>query len=197
MLGFFVSRVVDRWMTMSANLGFVDLTAMHVCGYISAIDERGMMLRRTILRYILFLQALAYRSMSEVILSRFPTVDSFVAAGYLTPDELKTFTEIEENKSPVTQLWIPLNWAFNLVRTARDEGRITDHGVQDLCNRFVEFRGNLGTLLGYDWIPIPLLYTQVVCLTVRLYFMIALWEDKTWTTLQTQPMSMILKSTSR
>ncbi|TKR70463.1 hypothetical protein L596_022491 [Steinernema carpocapsae] len=174
MLGFFVSLVVDRWMNMAANLGFVDLTAMHVCTYISAIDERGIMLRRTILRYILFFQVLAYRTMSEVILNRFPTLESFVAAGYITTEELQIFTDIEKNKSPVTQLWVPLKWAFDLVKTARNENRITDHGVQDLYKRFVEFRGNLGTLLGYDWIPIPLLYTQVVCLTVRLYFIIAL-----------------------
>ncbi|TKR73213.1 hypothetical protein L596_020550 [Steinernema carpocapsae] len=161
-------------MNMASNLGFIDLTAMHVCSYISGDDERGIMLRRNILRYVLFFQALAYRSISNVIFNRFPTLESFIAAGYITADELKKFNEIKEKRSPVNQLWVPLHWAFGLVSTARNENRITDHGMQDVFKRFVDFRGNVGTLLGFDCIPIPLLYTQVVCLTVRLYFIICL-----------------------
>lgn len=39
----------------------------------------------------------------------------------------------------------------------------------------MEFRKELGRVLSYDFQPIPLLYTVVVCLTVRLYFIIALF----------------------
>ncbi|KAK0394443.1 hypothetical protein QR680_000739 [Steinernema hermaphroditum] len=174
MLGFFVSLVVQRWLSMASNLGYIDYLALHVCAYIKGNDERGIMLRRTILRYALFFQALAYRTMSEVILNRFPNLENFVAAGYISADELQIFEDIKENNSRMTQLWIPLKWAFDTVIIARDENRITDHGVQDIYSKFVDFRKALGTLLTFDWIPIPLLYTQVVCLTVRLYFIICL-----------------------
>uniref|UniRef100_A0A914ZBM9 Bestrophin homolog n=1 Tax=Panagrolaimus superbus TaxID=310955 RepID=A0A914ZBM9_9BILA len=39
----------------------------------------------------------------------------------------------------------------------------------------MDFRGTVLKLSIYDWIPIPLVYTQVVGLTVRAYFVVALF----------------------
>lgn len=36
------------------------------------------------------------------------------------------------------------------------------------------FRQGIATLLKYDWVPIPLLYPQLVFLAVRLYFAVCL-----------------------
>ncbi|RCN25182.1 hypothetical protein ANCCAN_29107 [Ancylostoma caninum] len=36
------------------------------------------------------------------------------------------------------------------------------------------FRTNLALLCNFDWVPIPIAYTQVVFLAVRVYFLICL-----------------------
>uniref|UniRef100_A0A183CJS5 Bestrophin homolog n=1 Tax=Globodera pallida TaxID=36090 RepID=A0A183CJS5_GLOPA len=45
-----------------------------------------------------------------------------------------------------------------------------DKSVSDIQH----FRHGLATLMKYDWVPIPLLYPQIVFLAVRLYFLICL-----------------------
>lgn len=54
---------------------------------------------------------------------------------------------------------------------ARKEGRIHDdvtlyHCIKELC----KFRSMAGDLLSYDWVCVPLVYTQVVTLATYVYF---------------------------
>ena len=58
---------------------------------------------------------------------------------------------------------MPLVWAGTIITRARKEGRIKDdYGQKSLMDKIDQFRTNAGTLLNYDWIPIPLVYTQVI-----------------------------------
>uniref|UniRef100_A0AC34G2C8 Bestrophin homolog n=1 Tax=Panagrolaimus sp. ES5 TaxID=591445 RepID=A0AC34G2C8_9BILA len=44
----------------------------------------------------------------------------------------------------------------------------------DLLEKLRQYRVNVLTLTLFDWVPIPLVYTQVVNLAVRSYFIVAL-----------------------
>ena len=57
---------------------------------------------------------------------------------------------------------MPLVWAGSIVIRARKENRIkNDQTLEALIHHIVDFRANLARLHQYDWISIPLVYTQV------------------------------------
>ena len=59
--------------------------------------------------------------------------------------------------------WISLVWAGAVVTRAKKEGKIKDEfAFQTIIKEINDFRSNCGGLLAYDWIPIPLVYTQVI-----------------------------------
>lgn len=62
------------------------------------------------------------------------------------------------------------------------QGYIKDEGfVREIENEILAIKSNLGTTLGYDWINLPVVYTQCVTLAVYSYFGFALlgrqWLD--------------------
>ena len=58
--------------------------------------------------------------------------------------------------------WMSLVWAGAVVTRAKKEGKIKDEfAFQTIIKEINDFRSGCGGLLAYDWIPIPLVYTQV------------------------------------
>lgn len=58
--------------------------------------------------------------------------------------------------------WLPIVWACSIVTRARKEGKIRDDfAVKTILDELNKFRGNMGSLTQYDWISVPLVYTQV------------------------------------
>lgn len=172
MLGFFINVVVNRFWTLFRNIGWIDQIALYLCNYISGSDDCARLLRRNLIRYLLFHQVLVYRDISEVIRRRFPTLETFVAAGYITDSELNQFNAIESKNR---KYWVPIHWAMGVARRARKEKRLdSPQALQDVFGKIMDFRQNLAVLIVYDWVPIPLVYAQVMSLTVRLYFFLAL-----------------------
>ena len=50
-----------------------------------------------------------------------------------------------------------------MVTRAKKEGKIKDEfAFQTIIKEINDFRSNCGGLLAYDWIQIPLVYTQVI-----------------------------------
>ncbi|XP_043943933.1 bestrophin-3 isoform X2 [Protopterus annectens] len=131
-------------------------------------DEYGRLLRRTLIRYVNLTSLLIFRSVSTAVVKRFPTIDHVVEAGFMTPEERNIF---ENLKSPHLKYWVPLVWFANLASKARKEGRIRDSvDLQTIMNEMNTFRSWCSTLFGYDWVGIPLVYTQVVTLAVYTFF---------------------------
>lgn len=65
-------------------------------------------------------------------------------------------------KTPMSKYWMPLVWATNIINRARKESLITsDHIVQTLLTELSDIRRRLGSLIGYDTVCVPLVYTQV------------------------------------
>ncbi|KAH1022105.1 hypothetical protein HUJ04_011546 [Dendroctonus ponderosae] len=68
---------------------------------------------------------------------------------------------------------LPLAWAANITTRARHEGIIRDDcSVKCILEQINIFRSKCGEMLAYDWISIPLVYTQVVTIAVYTYFLI-------------------------
>ncbi|KAI5701733.1 hypothetical protein M8J75_012753 [Diaphorina citri] len=87
----------------------------------------------------------------------------------------KKIFELMDEKHPMTKYWLPLTWATNIINRARREATITsDHMVQTILNEMSDIRWRLGSLIGYDNVNLPLVYTQVVTISVYTYFAAAL-----------------------
>lgn len=67
-----------------------------------------------------------------------------------------------DNLSNHSKYWMPIIWAGSIVTRARKEGRIRDDfAVKTIMDTLNSFRSGCGRLLSYDWLSLPLVYTQV------------------------------------
>ena len=74
----------------------------------------------------------------------------------------KKIFEMLDDRHPMAKYWLPLTWATNIINRARKESMIpSDHLVQTLLTEMSDMRWRLGSLIGYDNVTVPLVYTQV------------------------------------
>ncbi|ROT82589.1 putative Bestrophin-2, partial [Penaeus vannamei] len=170
-LGFYVSIVVQRWWDQYMSLPWPDSLALFVSTSIHGQDERSRLMRRTVMRYVNLTELITLVMISPTVKKRFPTLDHLVEAGFMTSNEKKIFDDLDA-KTSHPKYWMPLVWAGSIVSRARKEGRIRDDfAVKTIIDEINRFRGLCGGLLSYDWISIPLVYTQVVTLAVYTFFL--------------------------
>ena len=142
-LGFYVSLIVKRWWDQYRLLPWPDSLAIFVVGLIRGLDERGRMMRRNIMRYVLLSYVITLKRVSCRVHKRFPTQEMLVEAGLLTEDENKLMETLNE-KCTVSKWWIPLVWATNIVDAARQEQRLNnDPGMQTVLNEISSIRKGL------------------------------------------------------
>ncbi|XP_051693819.1 bestrophin-2a [Oryctolagus cuniculus] len=168
-LGFYVTLVVHRWWNQYLCMPLPDALMCVVVGTVQGPDDRGRLYRRTLMRYAGLSAVLILRSVSTAVFKRFPTMDHVVEAGFMTREERKKF---ENLNSSYNKYWVPCVWFSNLAAQARREGRIRDNSaLKLLLEELNAFRGKCGMLFHYDWISVPLVYTQVVTIAVYSYFL--------------------------
>lgn len=171
-LGFYVTLVVNRWWSQYRCIPMPDRLMCAIPCIVHGGDDRGRMYRRTLMRYCSLSSLLILRSVSTAVFKRFPTIDHVVEAGFMTREERKKFEHLQ---SSYNKFWIPCVWFSNLSAQARKEGRVKDdHTLKLLLEELNEFRGNCSLLFHYDWISVPLVYTQVVTLAVYSFFLVCL-----------------------
>ncbi|XP_078545349.1 bestrophin-2a isoform X2 [Lissotriton helveticus] len=171
-LGFYVTLVVNRWWNQYRSIPLPDRLMCIISGNVHGSDEKGRLYRRTLMRYCNLSSLLILRSVSTAVFKRFPTVDHVVEAGFMTRDERKKY---EALPSSYNRYWVPCVWFTNLAAQARKESRIRDdHALSMLMEELNAFRGNCGMLFHYDWISVPLVYTQVVTIAVYSFFVVCL-----------------------
>ncbi|XP_034544218.1 bestrophin-2 [Notolabrus celidotus] len=171
-LGFYVTLVVNRWWSQYTSIPLPDMLMCVLSGGLQGSDERGRLLRRTMMRYASLSALLILRSVSTAVFKRFPTMDHVVEAGFMSREERKKFEGLH---SPYNKYWIPCVWFTNLAAVARSEGRIKDdHTLKLLLEELNSFRGKCSMLFHYDMISVPLVYTQVVTLAVYSFFLVCL-----------------------
>jgi len=169
-LGFYVTLVVARWWDQYNYLPWPDNLAMLLSTTIEGHDRQSVMMRRTIARYANLSSTMTFIMISSQAKKRFPTTEHLMDAGLLEKNELVIFRKMD-NKSEHPKYWMPLVWAGTIVKRARREGRIKDDfAMRAIMEELNKIRGQCGSLLGYDWINVPLVYTQVVTLAVYTFF---------------------------
>ncbi|XP_066147052.1 bestrophin-4-like [Euwallacea fornicatus] len=172
-LGFFVNIVYSRWWSQFTAIPFPDNLALLIGASIKGQDERARIVRRTIVRYVCVTFTLTLTMMSPKVKKRFPTLNHFVDAGLLTKEEMKIIEDLDNEYPNYSKNWLPLAWAANITTRARHEGIIRDDlSVRSILDQINVFRSKCGSLLAYDWISIPLVYTQVVTMAVYSYFLV-------------------------
>ncbi|XP_037563927.1 uncharacterized protein LOC119442927 [Dermacentor silvarum] len=174
MLGFYVTFTATRWWNQYMAIPWPDRVMNVVMMYVPGQDESSRMLRRTLMRYLNLSLILVLRSISKAVKRRFPTKDHLIEAGFMTKLEMELWQSIPSTE--FNTFWVPCTWFINLLREARNECRITDaQGVKLIMEEFNDFRSKCGLLWSYDWISIPLVYTQVVTLATYSFFGAALF----------------------
>ncbi|KAM4605219.1 bestrophin-4 [Polymixia lowei] len=167
-LGFYITLAFNRWWGQYTSFPLPDNLMMVVSGNVHGTDERGRLLRRTLMRYANLSSVLILRSISTRVLKRFPSLEHIVESGFMTSHELKN---LESLHSDFNKYWMPLTWFANLASRAREEGRVRDDiALKLLMEELNKYRAKCSLLFHYDWISIPLVYTQVVTLAVYSFF---------------------------
>lgn len=173
-LGFYVSLVVKRWWEQYRLLPWPDTLALFLNAGIPGAGERQRLMRRNIVRYAVLAYVVTLMRVSLRVKKRFPTWQHLVDSGIMMESEKKIF-DLMDQKTPMSKYWMPLVWATNLINRARKEELTTsDHIVQTILQELSDIRRRLGSLIGYDTVSVPLVYTQVVSLALYVYFIAAL-----------------------
>ncbi|GIY28268.1 bestrophin-3 [Caerostris extrusa] len=168
-LGFYVTIVVGRWWQQYLAIPWPDKCCMLISTYVNGADERGRVIRRTLARYLNLMSALTFQAISPAVKMRFPTLDHLVEAGLMTKEEFRVYNAVLMTHG---KWWVPAQWFGSVAARARREGRIKDDILfKHLLDEMHVFRGNCGLLFSFDWISIPLVYTQVVTLAIYTYFL--------------------------
>ncbi|GFU11761.1 bestrophin-1 [Nephila pilipes] len=168
-LGFYVSFIATRWWNQYTAIPWPDKLMNSISLYVSGTEETDRVLRRTLMRYLNLALILVLRSISMAVKRRFPTREHVVEAGFMTKLELDMLNSVPSTE--FNTFWIPCTWFINLLREAKQECRITDsNGLKLIMEEFNDFRSKCGLLWSYDWISIPLVYTQVVTLATYAFF---------------------------
>ncbi|OBS83241.1 hypothetical protein A6R68_22778 [Neotoma lepida] len=171
-LGFYVSLVVNRWWSQYTSIPLPDQLMCVISACVHGVDQSGRLLRRTLIRYANLSSVLVLRSVSTRVLKRFPTMEHVVDAGFMSQEERKKF---ESLKSDFNKYWVPCVWFTNLAAQARRDGRIRDDIALGLIlEELNKYRAKCSMLFHYDWISIPLVYTQVVTIAVYSFFALSL-----------------------
>lgn len=80
-LGFYVSLVVNRWWEQFKAIPYPSRMAMFVSALLTGNDERGRLMRRTIMRYLCLSYVITMSSISPGVKKRFPTFEHMTEAG--------------------------------------------------------------------------------------------------------------------
>ncbi|XP_045480521.1 bestrophin-2-like [Harmonia axyridis] len=172
-LGFYIDVVMERWWDQFGSIPFPDSLAIIVGASIKGYDTKSRAVKRSIVRYACATFTITLTMISSKVKKRFPTLNHLIQAGLITREEKKIIEELD-NEIPYTKYWLPLAWASNLVISARRDGLIRDDECVDkILDALNEFREKCAKLLDYDWISVPLVYTQVVTIAVYSYFLIS------------------------
>ena len=107
---------------------------------------------------------MTYRCVSSKVFKRFPTFQHLVDAGIMEKEE-KILVEQAQKKSEFLAYchWMPFSWASSLTFHAYQNGHIKKELYNwDIQKEIVMVKDFCNAIISYDWINIPLVYTQVV-----------------------------------
>lgn len=141
---------------------------MLICGYVWGSDQETKHIKQTLIRYVLCMQCLTFRSISTAVRKRFPSEENLLELKLMTQEELKEFKEIDEFYG---KWWVPCPWFTALAVEAYKKGLIANQiFLSQILEELHNFRSGCARLFAFDWISIPLVYTQTVTIACYTYF---------------------------
>ncbi|KAM3183407.1 hypothetical protein ACTXT7_010416 [Hymenolepis weldensis] len=176
-LGFFVTLVVNRWIDQFNYLPTSDGVSLLTCAYIQVpsrisikkaslvtADEVAV-IRQSIARYINLAAVLCFQTIAPNVRKVYENTQNYITSGLMTEKEHEFFGQVDPRYHP---FYVPLMWAITIVKRAKVHGYIAhERHMNALIDEILKFRRSLFTLLNYDSVPIPLVYTQVVNIGVQ------------------------------
>ncbi|KAH7700707.1 bestrophin-2b [Aphelenchoides avenae] len=169
LLGFFVAVVVARWWEQFNWISWPDKMMMTVATCFPGKENVGV--RKTIARWSSLQSAIAWSGISVRTLKRFPTERHLVHSKLMTEEEYDMFTNMN---APHGKWFVPIMWILNLIKQQHQAKKIDSIQLQILMDQIYKFRDGFAMLYVYDWVKIPLVYTQVVAIATYGYFVICL-----------------------
>jgi len=164
-----VAVVVARWWEQFNWISWPDKMMMTVATCLSGKEH--METRRTIARWSSLQSAIAWTQISVRTLKRFPTERHLVESRLMTEEEYDMYTS---TNAPHGKWFIPTMWILNLLKQKHREKAIDSVQLDMLLRQVFAFRDGFAMLYVYDWVKIPLVYTQVVAIATYGYFFICL-----------------------
>lgn len=78
----------------------------------------------------------------------------------MTNQEKELFSAVPANE--FNTYWIPCTWfIYRLKEAAKRNKLLNEYALETIMREFCEFRAKCGLLWCYDWVSIPMVYTQV------------------------------------
>ncbi|OWA50176.1 Bestrophin-3 [Hypsibius exemplaris] len=171
-LGFYVSFILSRWWEQLIAYPWPDRMCYLITHWINGKDERSYMYRRQLARYISAATIFVNRPYSVLTRKRFPSLQHMVDAGILSKEEKVLFDDIIEIKEH-GKFWVPCVWFMRILDQARQEGLMHDPvgvGSKQILDELLVFRASLGRNWMFNWVTIPVSYTQIITIATYTYF---------------------------
>ena len=78
----------------------------------------------------------------------------------MTHSEKELFNAVPANE--FNTYWVPCTWfIYRLKEAAKRDKLLNPYALETIMREFCEFRAKCGLLWCYDWVSIPMVYTQV------------------------------------
>jgi len=123
------------------------------------------------MRYVCLTITQCFIQISPRVKKRFPTLDYLQDAGLLIDGEREILNEIKSSLPKYEFQFVPIVWASSITMRARRENLLkSDPVVKSIIDEMNKIKDQCFLLLSFDWISVPLVYTQVVTLSVYTYF---------------------------
>ncbi|EJW81355.1 hypothetical protein WUBG_07739, partial [Wuchereria bancrofti] len=161
--------LIARWWEQFNYISWPDKLMMMVATCLPG--DHNLPVRQAIARWSSLQAAIAWSGISVRTLKRFPTKRHLVEADLMTEEEYKMFTGVEARHG---KWFVPIMWISNLLGALYRQQRIDSVQLNMLMQQLYSFRDGFAMLFVYDWVKIPLVYTQVVAIATYGYFMICL-----------------------
>ena len=176
---FYMSNVAQRWWETWKSIPWPDGLALKLNILFPNHPNREnecSRIKRTVMRYVNLSITETFRMISSPVKKRFPTYQHLVDAGLMTRVEMDAVMIAKQDSEFMNTFnWLPLKWAGNLLMKVEQDGMICRRYLLEILNEINSIRGRNGDLLSYDWINVPIIYTQLVTIAVYSYFGCALF----------------------
>ncbi|MFH4980865.1 hypothetical protein AB6A40_007574 [Gnathostoma spinigerum] len=169
LLGFYVAVVVARWWEQFNWISWPDKLMMMIAACFPG--EENLVLRETVCRWSSLQAVICWRMISVRTLKRFPTLHHLVDSSLMTNEEYQMYMDLD---APHGKWFVPTMWIINIIKREYAKKKIDTIQLDMLLKQVYAYREGFAMLLVYDWVKIPLVYTQVVAIATYGYFSICL-----------------------